>query len=839
MRRTGIEKSIRIFLILTGLTLLAGGAFLLLREIRILIPSQEETEAVEETVTFPGKRVLFISSYNESFVTVPDQREGILRTLSDACVSLDSEYMDMKSVGTKENIQRFHDYLAFKLPEKAPYDAVILGDDDALAFGRAYQEELFDGVPLVFFAVNNIIDAKTAALEENITGSVEIHYLGDLLSVAAKILPEATKVASIVDDTSSGRGSRTQYEALFDAYPEYSFRTINCSMLTRGDLAETLENLEPDTILIYQDCFEDSEGNAYTIEENVPFFYEHASVPVFRSSTLGVGLGCLGGELYDYTFAGALAARMVLDIFGGTSIDEIPLSYESSIHYGFDYRLMKKYSLDFDTLPEDAQIINEPEGIFGPYQDVVIPFLMAIVGLTLLLINAENDYKSSRKFAKKLELSEKNLKYTVEHDYLTGLENRNVFDRYLKSLTEGGKGFTNILPTLLLVDLDNFKNLNDKYGHFVGDHVLSVIAGRLRVFLAGSGGSVSCLSRYCGDEFVMVFSGKGNAVPDLESLEELRKDLQRDIPAEDGRTLSVRVSMGAASAKSGMTPDELCKALDVALTEAKYRGRNRVILFDEKLLKEAEQKEKIRDILKEALLERQFYLLYQPQVDPVRREVVGYEALLRIRNQNISPAVFIPEAETGGQIIAIGRMVTEMAIRQIAEWKKEGRKMVPVSINFSARQIDDDGYEAFCMEKLEKYGVSPNYLVIEITESVMLSREKEARALFTRLSERGIALALDDFGTGYSSLNYLTFLPLSEIKLDRSIANAYLKKGAESFINNVSHLVHDLGMFLVIEGVEDREQKELAVSTHCDVIQGYYYSKPLPAEETKDLVLKD
>ena len=150
-------------------------------------------------------------------------------------------------------------------------------------------------------------------------------------------------------------------------------------------------------------------------------------------------------------------------------------------------------------------------------------------------------------------------------------------------------------------------------------------------------------------------------------------------------------------------------------------------------------------------------------MDPVRREVVGYEALLRIRNQNISPAVFIPEAETGGQIIAIGRMVTEMAIRQIAEWKKEGRKMVPVSINFSARQIDDDGYEDFCMEKLEKYGVSPNYLVIEITESVMLSREKEARALFTRLSERGIALALDDFGTGYSSLNYLTFLPLSEI----------------------------------------------------------------------------
>ena len=265
--------------------------------------------------------------------------------------------------------------------------------------------------------------------------------------------------------------------------------------------------------------------------------------------------------------------------------------------------------------------------------------------------------------------------------------------------------------------------------------------------------------------------------------------------------------------------------------EAKNRGGNGAFLFAEELKAKQRDEARIKEKLQEAFDNNGFYMLYQPQINAETKKLSGFEALVRMKEPGIFPGDFIPVAERNGWIWKIGRITTELVVKQIAKWRDEGYELVPVSVNFSSNQINDTGYIRFLEELLATYKISPEYLEIEITEGIFLDRTAQAENLFQRFKDLGIRLLMDDFGTGYSSLGYLTYIPVDVIKLDKSLVDSYLTDGKELFIRDVIQLVHDLDKEMIIEGVEKQWQYEKLREFRADTIQGYYFSKPIPPED--------
>jgi EAL domain-containing protein (putative c-di-GMP-specific phosphodiesterase class I) len=239
----------------------------------------------------------------------------------------------------------------------------------------------------------------------------------------------------------------------------------------------------------------------------------------------------------------------------------------------------------------------------------------------------------------------------------------------------------------------------------------------------------------------------------------------------------------------------------------------------------------VKSIIKKAIENDGFKVVYQPQIAIPSGEVIGYEALLRLENSSISPSDFIGIAEEDGSIIQIGRIVTEAVFKQMYDWKRSGLKLKPVSINFSTVQIQDYEYKNFLFEQLKKYEIDPKLIVIEITESIFLENKETTIAFLNELRSSGIKIAVDDFGTGYSSLSYLTFLPIDTIKLDRTLNIKFLELENISVMDSLISLAHSLNLKVVAEGIEEKEQVKRLIVGKCDVIQGYFFSGPLDAED--------
>jgi EAL domain-containing protein (putative c-di-GMP-specific phosphodiesterase class I) len=266
---------------------------------------------------------------------------------------------------------------------------------------------------------------------------------------------------------------------------------------------------------------------------------------------------------------------------------------------------------------------------------------------------------------------------------------------------------------------------------------------------------------------------------------------------------------------------------DMAMYDVKEQGKNNYKFFNEKMTKKLKEQIQIEKFLREAIEEEQFKLVYQPQIATVTGKITGFEALLRLKNYFISPAVFIEIAEENGMIIQMGRWVTKEAIDQIARWKEKGLSLKPIAINFSAKQLNDMDYVAFLERVLKERQVDAKYIEIEITESIFLDQKEETIVFLNQLKNLGVKIALDDFGTGYSSLSYLTFLPVDKIKLDKSLCDKFLEIEHIAVMDNIISLAHSLNLEVVAEGVEEIEQYKRLRVAKCNYIQGYLFSKPL------------
>ncbi len=419
-----------------------------------------------------------------------------------------------------------------------------------------------------------------------------------------------------------------------------------------------------------------------------------------------------------------------------------------------------------------------------------------------------------------VESEHKNLIYQARHDELLDIYNRRYAIDYL---SKNEKLLTN--SSYVMVDIDGFKGINATYGHELADGVLKHTADGLKKLGQERGWVVA---RYGGDQFMLVVNEE--LTEDHPTLELIRNIFEEPIILGNAE-LVLTASIGVSNADDSVSIDDNINNAEEAMFVAKSKGRGKTFFYSRVLQEKAAREKVVRSKISEAFDTDGFYMVYQPKVDVRTLKLSGYEALIRMKEPGFYPGEFIPVAEKNGWIWRIGRMTTELVVRQLAAWREEGHTLHPVSVNYSSNQLSDVGYADFLVELLRKYDIDPKYVEIEITESVLLDQTLQANVLFERFGELGIRLLMDDFGTGYSSLGYLTFIPVDVIKLDKSLVDNYLVEGKDAFIDDVIRLVHDLKKEMTIEGVEENWQYVRLREFGADTIQGYYFSKPLPADE--------
>jgi diguanylate cyclase (GGDEF)-like protein/PAS domain S-box-containing protein len=418
-------------------------------------------------------------------------------------------------------------------------------------------------------------------------------------------------------------------------------------------------------------------------------------------------------------------------------------------------------------------------------------------------------------------------------DSLTELPTRLYFMDKLESSIDAAQRSAGRLFAVLFVDLDRFKLVNDSLGHAAGDRLLVEIAGRLRraVHDADATGD-SIVARLGGDEFAILLDELRNPIAATMAAERILKEL--DAPFSfNGRQIFTSASVGIALSSSGSTAEDLLRNADTAMYHAKSRGKARFELFDEGMRERAIARAQIESDMRHGIQAGEFIVYYQPKVSLRTGRTAGFEALVRWNHPErgiVSPVEFIPIAEETELIVPLGRSVLTQACRQMAEWHKEFAAAPPltVSVNLSFRQLTDPGLVDDVERILWESGLNPESLKLELTESSLMENAEEAIATLQRLKAMGIGLEIDDFGTGYSSLNYLHRLPFDTVKIDRSFVKE-IGSGGESLeiVRTILKLAGSLGMEVVAEGVETREQVATLTEMGCGCAQGYYFSKPV------------
>lgn len=416
-------------------------------------------------------------------------------------------------------------------------------------------------------------------------------------------------------------------------------------------------------------------------------------------------------------------------------------------------------------------------------------------------------------------------------DSLTELPNRLALEQNLAYQINVRQGATKI--AVAFVDIDDFKRVNDTHGHATGDQLLNNFAARLE--RAGREGDF--IYRMSGDEFVMIFTQLPFDVEGLSVGQRIRRVLTEPFEL-GGRLLNISASIGVA-----LCPDDssdaaaLLKHADTAMYSIKHHGKDGVARYDAGRDALVEDRALLVEELRRALFDEQLELHYQPIIDLKTNRAVKVEALMRWRNPtrgNVAPMTFIPLAEEHGLITQLGTYALKTACFQLSHWAREGIKDVVVSVNVSAHQLQDPTFVPLVRSLLLASGIAPNRLELELTESSVIHALEQVTLNLQALRRLGVAVALDDFGTGYSSLAYLETLDFDTIKLDRSFAAklAHTRENpqyAVAIIRAVLEIARALDVEVVGEGIETQEQLELFRTLGCELLQGYYFGKPMPA----------
>lgn len=435
-------------------------------------------------------------------------------------------------------------------------------------------------------------------------------------------------------------------------------------------------------------------------------------------------------------------------------------------------------------------------------------------------------------------LNKDELTYLAYYDSLTGLSNRNFFITQLKDWLDKAKDNNDVVSVMLL-DIDDFHKISDSRGILVGDEVVQNIG----IYIQGLTDANVMASRFDSDIFCIAIydpCGKRSVDSIYRSIKEF---LSKPIRLIDSSEVSTSVTVGVAEyPEASDNVLQLINCAEIVMLKAKSSGKNSIKFFDSDLLNKFLSDVAIESKMQEAVLKGYFFMNYQPQFYAESQKLRGVEALVRWREPDgsvISPGVFIPLAEKSGTIIQIGDFVLEESISTFMEWKKRYGYKMTLSINISSIQYNRPDFVPKVISLINKYGMDPEELELEITESVLIDDFRLVTTKMYELGDYGIKVSLDDFGTGFSSLSYLKGLPIDTLKIDKSfIDNVTTDEASRVITEAIVTMAKKLGFITVAEGVETRAQLEYLQSISCNLIQGYYLGRPMEKERIEEILLR-
>ncbi len=452
------------------------------------------------------------------------------------------------------------------------------------------------------------------------------------------------------------------------------------------------------------------------------------------------------------------------------------------------------------------------------------------MGIATKISGSVTDISGQKDFENKIS----KLQY---YDILTDIPNRKLFINTLEN--EVMQGMDRVVKhAVLFIDLDNFKEINDTLGHDYGDELLKNVAIALKDLIKQG----DLVARVGGDEFFILMKNIENYEVISILCEKILHRLNSEIIIA-GKQVYTSASIGiTVFPDDGNDYNMLLKNADTAMYTAKYNGKAKYSFFNKNMSDIVVRRVEIEKGLRRALENNEFEIYYQPQVDIINNKIKGFEALLRWNNGElgrISPAEFIPVAEKSGLIIPMGDWVIRNAFLQNNLWKSKGYIYDTIAVNLSAVQLQNDKFEENLKRIIIETGVNTRFVELEITESILMKDLEKSIKLLMEIRDLGINIALDDFGTGYSSLSYLKQLPINTLKIDKSfIDNIVSNEREKAIVDGIIQLAQKIDLDVIAEGVETKDQIKLLQSIGCNQIQGYYFSKPLPADEIEEKFLK-
>ena len=465
---------------------------------------------------------------------------------------------------------------------------------------------------------------------------------------------------------------------------------------------------------------------------------------------------------------------------------------------------------------------NKKAYIFKTYRFPIIQDNKKFIGGISLDITKQKDFETK-------------LNFLAHYDTLTSLPNRILFQDRLKHAIAYSKRYGKKIA-LMFLDLDNFKTVNDTLGHDYGDLLLVEISKRLKNSLREQ----DTVSRLGGDEFTIILEGIRDDVYTSVVAQKIIDVISQPLKLKD-KTVYVGVSIGISIyPDDGRNMEELIKNADMAMYKAKESGKNNFQYFTEDMNQEYYRKLEITNGLRDAIKNNELYLLYQPKVDVKNRKIAGVEALVRWRHKelgNIPPQQFIDIAENSKLILELGEWILKKACLQARKWHVKGFRDIKIAVNFSINQLSQYGIVDTVENILQETKLDPSMLEIEIVENVLMKNVKKVEKTLKSLRRLGVTIAIDDFGTGYSSLSYLKRLPIHTLKIDRSfVKDVQIDSDDTQIVSAIIMMGKKLGLEIVAEGVETKEQLEFLKSQGCHLMQGYYFSEPVKEIEIEEML---
>lgn len=826
----------------------------------ILFCSMASTQTVHGDDDAPIN-IVIIHAYHVEYEWTYNQNEGIHKVLMKEFPNANvyTEFLDWKRFPTDTTLEKKYSEFEEKYKDMA-VDLLLTTDDMGLVFALDHRKSLFNDAPVVFGGIIQSTASEIIDGRENVTGVYEKMEPEGAIDLLMTLQSEVSKLVIVHDLSESGIRTNETFINALTQFPTKVFEIEDWSNKPFDIIQRDAGELLPDTAIIFISYASSIDGVSMTANAYCQALYKASAVPMYSIDDHQFGSGILGGTFLSGELQGQEIAKLGSRILRGEAADELAPIVEATTYTGVDEAVARTYDIDMSSIGDDLIVINEKRSFFETYRELVIIvsviFLSLLIFLLILLhmlhiirrskdkivlqnsnlqIAYENIQSSEEELIaqnEELQTLYTQLEFESQHDYLTGLNNRVALETYMKIHLND-----RIKAIILFVDLDNFKFINNTFGHQFGDEVLVKLSQNMSDNLQDI-----YIARIGGDEFILVkfFEAEEATLITNQFITKVNQSLSTEIFI-DGQAIKMTTSMGySLYPKDGKDFEKLLIEADTAMYHVKKHGKSASIKYSSTMSNAFQNEFLLISKLKEGLKNHDFYMVFQPILKSDGRAVVGFEALIRWKDRDlgeISPERFINLAENSGLIIPIGAFVIEQSLLFASRLVKEGYKDKKISINVSIVQLYERGFIESLLNQIDQQNIRPELVQIELTESVMIETFDITINKLNEVKKRGLSIALDDFGTGYSSLSYLHRLPIDVLKIDKSFVDDLSMDGGDfPLVDATINIGKSFGLEIVAEGVETATQCDYLIHKQCDYIQGHYYSEALKADEAIDFL---